>query len=416
MEISREKLNEQYKKEIVLFEQTHKKSGELFRKAHDSMQRGVPMCWMERWAGSYPLFVESAKGAHFQDVDGNDYIDFCLGDTGSMIGHATEPVAKVISEYVKNVGTTFLLPTEDCIWVSEELQRRFGMKYWQYSTSATDANRNALRMAREVTGRQYILIYNWSYHGSVDETVAEIGPDGSVVPKIGSLGPPVHPKLTTRVIEWNDIAALEDALKDRQVAAVLAEPTMSNCGIVHPIPGYLDALRALTKKYGTILIFDETHTISAGPGGCIKAYGLSPDMVVLGKTLAGGIPSGAYGYTEEIAEASVIRDIPKELSDLGGTGGTLAANALTMAAMKVTLSEMLTEKAYERNIKLAARFNEDVQKVIVNLNYRGIRRSSGAGVSTGLRKSLRLMEGKAKARGTSSLTFIPIWRVQTAVY
>lgn len=362
MEINREKLQAQYEKENEIFEKTHKKSGELFREAHNSMVKGVPMSWMERWAGRYPIFVKEAKGSHFQDVDGNHYIDFCLGDTGSMTGHATEPVVKAITEQAKK-GTTFLLPTEDCIWVGDELQRRFGVKYWQFTTSATDANRFALRIARHVTKRPYVLIFNGSYHGSVDETVATIAPDGSVVSKPGSLGPPVEPKLTTRVIEFNDIEALENALKDEQVALVMAEPVMTNCGIVHPLPGYHDKLRELTKKYGTLLLFDETHSLSAGTGGCIKALGLSPDIVVIGKTLAAGIPAGAFGLTEELGKASVA-GIAKEDSDLGGIGGTLAANALTMAVMKATLGEVLTEEFYERNSALAAKFNEGVQQVI----------------------------------------------------
>ena len=204
VEINREKLQEQYKKENEIFERTHKKSGELFEAAHNSMVKGVPMSWMERWAGRYPIFVKEASGSHFYDVDGNHYIDFCLGDTGSMTGHGMEPVVRAITEQAKK-GTTFLLPTEDCIWVGNELQKRFGVKYWQFTTSATDANRFALRIARHVTKRPYVLIFNGSYHGSVDETVATIAPDGSVIPKPGSLGPPVEPKLTTRVVEFNDV-------------------------------------------------------------------------------------------------------------------------------------------------------------------------------------------------------------------
>lgn len=362
-EINREKLKKQYQEEIRLFEKNHKKSGELYKKAQDSLLQGVPMNWMTKWAGSYPVFVSKAKGAHFQDIDGNDYLDLCLGDTGSMIGHAPDPAVKAISEYAAQ-GTTFMLPTEDAIWNAEELQRRFGMKYWQFATSATDANRFVLRLAREVTQRPKVVVYNWCYHGTVDETVAVIDEaTGKTAAKPGSLGPQCDPAITTKVIEWNDVQALEDALKDEDVAAVLAEPVMTNCGIVHPQPGYHQKLRELTKKYGSLLIIDETHTICAGVGGCTKEFGLHPDMVVVGKTIAAGIPTAAYGFSADLGE-KVAAAIPPELCDIGGIGGTLAANALSMHAMRAVLSEVLTEEFYAKNIPLATRFNEGVQGVI----------------------------------------------------
>lgn len=361
--IDRKKLKSQMIKEIEMFEENHKKSGELYKKAKGSLLQGVPMNWMTKWAGSYPVYVASAKGAHFQDVDGNDYLDLCLGDTGSMIGHAPEPAVRAITEYAKQ-GTTFMLPTEDAAWNGEELNRRFGMKYWQFATSATDSNRFALRLAREITKRKKIVVYNWCYHGSVDETVAVIDEKtGKTVAKPGSLGPQCDPALTTKVIEWNDVTALEDALADEDVAAVLAEPVMTNCGIVHPEPGYHDALRELTKKYGTLLIIDETHTICAGVGGCTKEYGLKPDMVVVGKTVAAGIPCAAYGFTKEVGEKAAAA-IPPELCDIGGIGGTLAANALSMHVMRAVLGEVLTQEYYDKNIPLAKRFNEGVQSVI----------------------------------------------------
>lgn len=361
--INREKLTNQYIKEIEMFEKNHPKSGELYKQALGSLLQGVPMNWMTKWAGTYPVFVDHAKGAHFTDVDGNEYLDLCLGDTGSMIGHAPQAAVDAITEYVKK-GTTFMLPTEDAIWNSEELSRRFGMKFWQYATSATDANRFCLRLAREVTKRPKVLMYNWCYHGTVDESVAVIDEKtGKTVAKPGSLGPQCDPAETTKMIEWNDIEALENALKDEDVAVVLAEPVMTNCGIVHPDPGYHDALRALTKKYGTLLIIDETHTICTGVGGYTKAYNLEPDMVVVGKTIAAGIPSAAYGFTEELGK-KVIDAIPPELCDIGGIGGTLAANALSMHAMRAVLSEVLTEDFYKKTIPLATAFNEGVQGVI----------------------------------------------------
>ena len=362
-QVNREKLQEQYEKEVQLFERNHPKSGELYQQAKDSLLQGVPMNWMTKWAGSYPVFVDHAKGAHFVDVDGNRYLDLCLGDTGSMIGHAPDPAVEAITRYVQK-GTTFMLPTEDAIWNSEELGRRFGMKYWQYATSATDANRFCLRLAREVTGRPKVLVYNWCYHGTVDETVAVLDENtGQTVAKPGSLGPQCNPEITTKVIEWNDLSALEEALRDEDVAAVLAEPVMTNCGIVHPDPGYHDRLRELTQKYGTLLIIDETHTICTGVGGYTKEYGLKPDMVVVGKTIAAGIPAAAYGFTRELGE-KVASAIPPELCDIGGIGGTLAANALSMHAIRTVLSQVLTEEFYEKTIPLATRFNQGVQQVI----------------------------------------------------
>lgn len=362
-QVNREKLQEQYEKEVQLFERNHPKSGELYQQAKDSLLQGVPMNWMTKWAGSYPVFVDHAKGAHFVDVDGNRYLDLCLGDTGSMIGHAPDPAVEAITRYVQK-GTTFMLPTEDAIWNSQELGRRFGMKYWQYATSATDANRFCLRLAREVTGRPKVLVYNWCYHGTVDETVAVLDENtGQTVAKPGSLGPQCNPEITTKVIEWNDLSALEEALRDEDVAAVLAEPVMTNCGIVHPDPGYHDRLRELTQKYGTLLIIDETHTICTGVGGYTKEYGLKPDMVVVGKTIAAGIPAAAYGFTRELGE-KVASAIPPELCDIGGIGGTLAANALSMHAIRAVLSQVLTEEFYEKTIPLATRFNQGVQQVI----------------------------------------------------
>ncbi len=362
-QVNREKLQVQYEKEVQLFERKHPKSGQLYQQAKDSLLQGVPMNWMTKWAGSYPVFVDHAKGAHFVDVDGNRYLDLCLGDTGSMIGHAPDPAVEAITRYVQK-GTTFMLPTEDAIWNSEELGRRFGMKYWQYATSATDANRFCLRLAREVTGRPKVLVYNWCYHGTVDETVAVLDENtGQTVAKPGSLGPQCNPEITTKVIEWNDVSALEEALRDEDVAAVLAEPVMTNCGIVHPEPGYHDRLRELTQKYGTLLIIDETHTICTGVGGYTKEYGLKPDMVVVGKTIAAGIPAAAYGFTRELGE-KVASAIPPELCDIGGIGGTLAANALSMHAIRAVLSQVLTEEFYEKTIPLATRFNQGVQQVI----------------------------------------------------
>ena len=361
--INRDKLKEAYIRECSRFEESHPNSKRAFEKAKGSLLQGVPMNWMVKWAGSYPVCVREAKGAKFTDIDGNEYLDLCLGDTGSMVGHAVEASVKAITEYVK-LGTTFMLPVEDAAWNGEELARRFGVKYWQFATSATDANRFVLRLCREVTGRKKILAFNWCYHGTVDETVAILDPKtGKTIAKPGNLGPQVDPGETTVMVEWNDVNALETALKTKEIACVLAEPVMTNCGIVHPEPGYHEVLRQLTKKYGTYLIIDETHTICTGVGGYTKAYDLKPDAVVVGKTIASGIPAAAYGFSEELGN-KIAAAIPHELCDIGGIGGTLAANALTMHVMKTTLSQVLTQDFYDKTIPLATRFNEGVQGVI----------------------------------------------------
>jgi glutamate-1-semialdehyde 2,1-aminomutase len=260
-----------------------------------------------------------------------------------------------------------MLPYEDVIWVGEELQRRFGLPYWQFALTATDANRFALRMARMITARPKILVFNYCYHGSVDETLIVLDEEGTPMSRPNNMGPQVDPSLTTKVIEFNDIAALETALSSRDVAAVLAEPVMTNIGIIQPDPGYHDALRELTHKYGTYLIIDETHTICTGPGGYTAAFSLQPDFLTVGKPLAGGVPAAVYGFTAEVSEQFASR-LDVDDADVGGIGGTLAGNALSVAAMKATLQNVLTDEFYARAIKSQERFTEGVEGVIKEFN------------------------------------------------
>lgn len=356
------KLTALLKSEEQLFHRSHPKSYELFQRARKSLQGGVPMLWMIRWAGSFPVFVKEAKGAHFTDVDGIDYIDFCLGDTGAMTGHSPEATVNAIVEQLQK-GITLMLPYENVVWVGEELQRRFKLSYWQFALTATDANRFALRMARMITGRSKILVFNYCYHGSVDETFIVLDEEGTPMSRPNNMGPHVDPRFTTKVIEFNDIAALETALSARDVAAVLAEPVMTNIGIIHPEPGYHDALRELTRKYGTYLIIDETHTICAGPGGYTAQFGLQPDFLTIGKPLAAGVPAAVYGFTEEVSQQFTSR-LAVDDADVGGIGGTLAGNALSIAAMKATLQNVLTEEFYTKAIALQECFTEGVESVI----------------------------------------------------
>ena len=348
--------------EEQLFHKNHPKSYELYQRARKSLHGGVPMLWMIRWAGSFPVFVKEAKGVHFTDVDGSEYIDLCLGDTGAMTGHSPAATVKAINEQIQK-GITLMLPYEDVIWVGEELQRRFGLPYWQFALTATDANRFALRMARMVTERPKILVFNYCYHGSVDETLIVLDEEGTPMSRLNNMGPQVDPQYTTKVIEFNDIAALETALSARDVAAVLAEPVMTNIGIIHPEPGYHDALREMTRKHGTYLIIDETHTICTGPGGYTASFSLQPDFLTIGKPIAGGVPAAVYGFTEEVSQRFAEK-LNVDDADVGGIGGTLAGNALSIAAMKATLQHVLTQDFYDKAIQLQERFTEGVESVI----------------------------------------------------
>ena len=361
MPVDRQRLRKRLQEEEHRFTVQHPHSLALFEEARRSLLSGVPMSWMVRWAGRFPVFVEEARGAHFTDVDGHRYLDLCLGDTGAMTGHTPAPVLQAVSERVQR-GVTFMLPTADSVWVGDELARRFGLPYWQFALTATDANRFAIRLARQVTGRRLILVFNWCYHGTVDETFAVLR-DGQVVARPGNVGPAVDPSTTTRVVEFNDVVALERALAPGDVACVLAEPAMTNIGIIHPDPGFHSALREITRRTGTLLILDETHTICAGPGGYTGAHQLAPDMLTIGKPISGGIPGAAYGCSAEVAR-QLDRRSDTELADTGGIGGTLAGNALSLSAMRATLSQVLTEAAYRHTTLLARRFTDGVDEVI----------------------------------------------------
>jgi glutamate-1-semialdehyde 2,1-aminomutase len=349
-------------RELERFEREHPRSRELAEEAKGPLLSGVPMPWMIRWPGGFPVFAAEAHGARFTDVDGHEYVDFCLGDTAAMTGHSPGPTVRALREQAAK-GITLMLPSEDALWVGRELTRRFGLARWQFALTATDANRFAIRLARELTGRPRILVFNWCYHGSVDETVATLR-GGSVVAREGNVGPPVPLDETTRVVEWNDAEALARELAHGDVACVLAEPALTNIGIVLPEPGYHDALRAATRETGTLLIIDETHTICAGPGGYTAADGLEPDLLTIGKPIAGGIPAAAYGFSADVAarlEALLPAD---ERADVGGIGGTVAANVLSLAAARATLAEVLTDEAFERMIALGERFERGVADAI----------------------------------------------------
>ena len=360
--INRSNLTALRKIEDQRFLETHKKSGELFAVAKDSMPNGVPMSWMSKWPGAYPVFVEEAKGASFVDVDGNTYIDFCLGDTGSMTGHSPDATVSAIREQVGR-GLSAMLPTKDGAVVAAELAKRFGVALWQFTVSATDANRHVIRYARLITKKSKIIVIDRCYHGSVDETFATLNASGKTVSREGNIGAPIDLDKTTRVVPFNDLDAMEKALQQNDVAAILMEPAMTNVGIVLPLDGYLKAVEKLAKEFGAKLIIDETHTISVGPGGMTAQLGLQPDFLTIGKAIGGGFPTGAFGMSAEIAQA-IKSQVELEVIDTGGVGGTLAANALSLAAMRATITKVLTEENFEKMIKLGTRWADGVEKVI----------------------------------------------------
>jgi glutamate-1-semialdehyde 2,1-aminomutase len=314
------------------------------------------MSWMAMWAGGHPVYLAEAHGARVVDVDGNEYADLCLGDTGAMAGHSPEPTMDAVRQLA---GLTTMLPTEDAARVGEELGRRFGLPYWQFSLTATDANRWILRMAREVTGRPRVLVFNWCYHGTVDETLVTLH-EGVPRSREGNVGPMVDPTRTTRVAEFNELPSVEAALAEGDVACMLMEPALTNIGIVLPEEGFLASVHAACSRTGTLLVIDETHTLSAGPGGCTAAWGLEPDAVTLGKAIGGGVPIGAYGVSAALAERIAAAE-DADLEDTGGVGGTLAGNALSLAAARATLERVLTEEAFEHMSALRERFVAGVE-------------------------------------------------------
>jgi glutamate-1-semialdehyde 2,1-aminomutase len=358
-----QRAEELLERELERFGREHPRSRELAARSRASLLAGVPMHWMVRWPGEFAVYARDAKGARFRDVDGIEYVDLCLGDTGAMTGHSPEPVVRAIAAQAKR-AITLMLPTEDAIWVAEELTRRFGLPRWQFALTATDANRFAIRLARLITGRPKVLVFNWCYHGTVDETFATLS-DGRVVAREGNLGPPVPLDETTRVVEWNDVDALDRELANGDVACVLTEPALTNIGIVLPEPGFHDALRALTREHGTLLIVDETHTLCAGPGGYTRERGLEPDLLTVGKAIGSGVAAAAYGFSHDVADR-IEHAIERDVSDVGGVGGTLAANALSLAAMRATLEHVLTETAFARMTSLAERFEDGVATAIAD--------------------------------------------------
>jgi glutamate-1-semialdehyde 2,1-aminomutase len=359
--IDRARLTALRQQEEDRFADRHPKSAELSAETGRHLLAGVPMPWMTRWPGRFPVFVDSATGARLVDVDGHEYVDLCLGDTGAMTGHSLPQVTEALVDRASR-GITTMLPSRDAAWVGAELARRFGLPSWQLAMSATDANRFVLRYCRFLTGRPRIAVMDWCYHGTVDETLAVLDGD-RVVSRPGAMGPQVAVSETTAVVPFNDADALDRRLAEGDVACLLMEPALTNIGIVLPEEGYLEAVREITRKHDVLLVNDETHTLCAGPGGATVAWGLDPDLLVVGKPIGGGIPVAAYGMSEEVA-ARLVGPVLEHEIDVSGVGGTLTGNALALAAVRATLSTCLREEDFAVAIPLAERFTAGVAGVI----------------------------------------------------
>jgi glutamate-1-semialdehyde 2,1-aminomutase len=361
--IERAHLGSLITRERASYAVAHPASSALFGAA-DHLFGRVPMTWMSKWSGGFPIYQERAFGNRIVDVDGHEYVDFALGDTGAMAGHSPKPVVDAVAERFGRLGgATTMLPTADGEWVGAELTRRFGLPLWSFTLTATDANRWAIRLARLATGRSKILTFAYCYHGSVDETFAVPGRDGEAASRAGNAGAPVPLRMTTRVAEFNDLDSVAAQLAHGDVAAILTEPALTNIGIVLPEPGFMDGLRELASRHDALLVIDETHTFSAGPGGATRLWGLRPDVLVIGKSIGGGIPSGAYGISDDVARR-VEAHPEADLVDVGGVGGTLAGNALSTAAMRATLEQVLTDDAFAHMVDSATMFTRGVQGAI----------------------------------------------------
>lgn len=357
--LDRRKLSQAMESEVSQFLRANPKSAQMAQESSEHFLASVPMPWMTRWPGKFPLFIERASKSRCVDVDGHEYVDFCMGDTGAMTGHSISAVSKAVRRQTKR-GLTTMLPSPDAAWVANELARRFGLPKWQLAMTATDANRFILRIARHVTKRPKIAVIDWCYHGTVDETLVIRAEDGSTISRPGAIGPQVDPSLTTRVVPFNDLAELDRVLSLGDVAVLLMEPALTNIGIVLPEEGYLQGVREITRKHGVLLAIDETHTICVGPGGATKAWNLEPDLFVIGKPIAGGIPAAAYGMSAEVAVA-VERDIHGHEIDVSGIGGTLTGSALALSAIRATLSTSLREEDFNVMVPLASRWTDGVR-------------------------------------------------------
>ncbi|HEX4874043.1 MAG TPA: aspartate aminotransferase family protein [Sphingorhabdus sp.] len=354
-------------REAAAFRLANPKSLELAQKASANWFQGVPFHWMLDWPSPAPLVAAQAQGAQLTTVDGRMLDDFCLGDTASMFGHSPKALADALAKQAGE-GLSYMLPTEKGVELGAMLAAMFGLPRWQVTTTASEANRAVIRWCRGITGRKKILIFNGCYHGAVDDVFVDLKAHAAGwEPRVrASLIGQVHDLLpTTTVIEFNDAEALERELKKGDIACVLAEPVMTNVGMVRDAPGYLETLRRLCTETGTILVFDETHTISSGYGGHSNAFGPKPDMMVIGKSIGGGVPTAVYGFSEEIAKRMAKLNASRPAGH-SGIGTTLSANALAISAMHAMVGKVITHEAYRHMLTLAQRLVKGIEGVIAS--------------------------------------------------
>jgi glutamate-1-semialdehyde 2,1-aminomutase len=350
--------------EDARFAAARPRSRALLERARDAMPNGVPMAWFASSYAHPPMFVARAEGARFTDVDGNEYSDFNIADMSMFGGYAPAPVVRAVAERMAE-GNQFLLPTEDSVWVAEELGRRFGLPKWQFTLSASQANVEAIRVARVRTGRDVVLMFEGKYHGHFDQGLVELR-NGRPAPE--ELGLPKDVTRHTRVVPFNDADALLEALRPRDVALVMAEPAMTNNhGLILPEPGFHGSLRSITRETGTLLCLDETHTQVCGPGGLTRIWSLEPDLLSSGKSIAGGVPFGTYGMTDEVA---AVLEQDERFAGTNrqpvATGGTLFGNALSMAAARATLSDVLTAEAYRHTADLCGGLADGMEAALAS--------------------------------------------------
>ena len=336
-------------------------SARAARNSKGGFSGGVPMHWMRDWPQPFPMVIEMAQGNRLRDIDGHDIVDFCLGDTGAMFGHSPAPVMQAIRGQ-ETRGLTFMLPSADADRVGALLQERFGLPCWQMAVTASDANRFALRAARTATGRKRILVFDGCYHGTAEDTLVDLV-DGKTVARRSLLGQVQDPSLTTVMIPFNDRAALTAELAKNDIACVIAEPVMTNCGMILPEDGFWEYLRAETRKVGTLLLLDETHTISTGPGGYGRAHGIEPDLFVVGKPVAGGVPAAVWGMSQAVND-KLFAARPETEHGHSGIGTTLAGNALQLACMRATLEELMTPENYARMLAGAEELDTGIRALI----------------------------------------------------
>ena len=360
-DLDRERIRRLKEREDAAFVAARPRSAELWERAKSSMPNGVPMSWLRTSYDHPPMFVTEGKGARFRDADGHEYSDFNIADMSMFAGYAPEPVVDAVARRVSH-GTQFLLPNEDASWVAEELGRRYGLPKWQFTLSATHANTEAIRVARASTGRDKVLFFDGKYHGHLDEALVDLQ-EGVLVPEEGGLPHDVTSK--TKIVQFNDPEALRSALEPRDVAIVITEPALTNnVGLLLPEPGFHEALRMITRETGTVLAYDETHTQVVGPGGLTRMWSLQPDIVTIGKSIAGGVPLGAYGMTDALADVLERPAGRFDEKEAVATGGTLFGNPLSMAAARATMGEVLIDDAYVRTHVLGTRLADGIEKVI----------------------------------------------------